>query len=145
MTKTTENELTPAQKAAAEKKAAAEAKKAEAQKKKDEAAAKKAADAKAKADAKAAKAAETAAAKAAKPASVSQNGVTRPNKGATLKIWEICDDLSKETKKPAVRKDVTERALAAGLELGTTHTQYGRWRKFHGLSSVRSLPAEEKA
>lgn len=110
----------------------------------------KAAADKAKADAKAEKKAAADAAKAEKAAqkaanaSVKQNGVTRPNRGVTLKVWEIADQVSKDTKAPATRKLVTEAGLAAGLEQGTIHTQYGRWRKFNGLTSVRAEPAETK-
>lgn len=104
----------------------------------------KAAKAKARADEKQAKADRAAALKASKVETVKQNGISRPNKGKTLRIWEIADEISKATKAPALRKDVTEKAIAEKLELGTIHTQYGRWRKFHGLSSVRTVPTEEK-
>lgn len=77
-----------------------------------------------------------AAAAPAKAAKVEQNGVTRPSSGATLKVWEIADRLSAAKKAPAERKEVTEAGIAEGLVVGTIHTQYGRWRKFHGLAKV---------
>lgn len=86
-----------------------------------------------------------AAPKAEKPAKVEQNGVTRPSSGATLKVWELADNLSAAAGKPAERKEVTEAGLAAGLVVGTIHTQYGRWRKFHGLSVVREKSAAAAA
>lgn len=109
------------------------------------------ADKQAKADAKAGKDKEKADAKAAKEAdkaarqSVKKNGVTRPNRGVTLRVWEIADEVSKETKAPATRKAVTEKGVAEGLETGTIHTQYGRWRKFNGLSAVRGEKADAPA
>lgn len=115
-------------KLAAEKKAAAA-----------EAKAKKEAD---KAAAKAAKAAE----KPVKPAGVTQNGVTRPSRGVTLKVWEAADKISAEKKAPAERKEVVAACESEVPEVGTIHTQYGRWRKFHGLVAVREAkvaPAAE--
>ena len=131
MAKKHETPVTEAEKTkeeiAAEKKAAAEAAK---EAKKAEREAKKKADAEAKA--------------ANKVESVKQHGVTRPNRGVTLKVWEIADAISKAEKRPATRKEVTEKGEAEGLEVGTIHTQYGRWRKFNGLSSVRNAPSDEK-
>lgn len=120
---------------AAEKAAAKKAEKEQADAAK---AAAKAEKDKAKADAKAAKDAEKAARQ-----SVKKNGVTRPNRGVTLRVWEIADEISKETKAPATRKAVTEKGVAEGLETGTIHTQYGRWRKFNGLSAVRGEAADK--
>lgn len=91
-----------------------------------------------KADAKAAKAAEAEAKKAEKSkARVSQNGVTRPLTGVTKQVWDLADAISAENRRPAERKEVTERGLKLNIQQGTIHTQYGRWRKFHGLKAVR--------
>ena len=65
------------------------------------------------------------------------NGVVRPLTGATLKIWEIADAISAATKAPAERATVMEQGKAAGLQEGTINTQYGRWRKYHGLVTAR--------
>lgn len=66
-----------------------------------------------------------------------KNGVVRPLTGATLKIWEIADAISAATKAPAERAAVMEQGKAAGLQEGTINTQYGRWRKYHGLVTAR--------
>ena len=69
-----------------------------------------------------------------KPAKVEQNGVTRPKEGTkTGKVWEFADELSAAINAPAKRADVLAKANAAGINPATTTTQYGRWRKFHGL------------
>lgn len=82
--------------------------------------------------------ADLAAKKAEREASrLEQNGVSRPLSGATKQVWEIADRISGEQRRPAERKEVTEAGLAAGLQQGTIHTQYGRWRKYNGLTSVR--------
>jgi hypothetical protein len=68
------------------------------------------------------------------------NGVTRPKAGTqTGRIWDISDALSAEEGKPASRKDVLAAALAESINEATAATQYGKWRKFHGLKK------EEKA
>lgn len=85
---------------------------------------------------------ETKAAKPAKPASDKQNGVTRPAKGTkTGRVWDLADELSKKHKTPARRKDVLDAALAEGIPTSTGATQYGKWRKYHGLG--RETPAAE--
>lgn len=104
-----------------------------------------AAEKQAKADQKAKDKAEKEAAKPVKAETIKQNGIPRPNKGKTLRVWEIADEISKALKGPADRKAVTEKGVAEGLEAGTIHTQYGRWRKFHGLTGQRVVNAEVKA
>lgn len=103
------------------------------QKKADEKAAKE----KAKADKAAAKAAE------AKPATTtdSQNGVTRPGSGKTKEVWDTADKMSAAIKAPIGRKELTDALLAQGLVVGTIHTQYGKWRKYHGLVTEKAVPA----
>lgn len=72
--------------------------------------------------------------KAVKAPKIEQNGISRPGAGtATGKVWEIADSISQATGKPASRKSVLEDAQAAGINPATAATQYGRWRKFHGL------------
>lgn len=118
-------------------------KKAEEKRLKDEAkakekadkAAKRAKDAQDKKDAKAKEVAEKQQARI--DSKQEKNGVVRPLTGATLKIWEIADAISAATKAPAERATVMEQGKAAGLQEGTINTQYGRWRKYHGLVTVR--------
>lgn len=115
-------------KLAAEKKAAKEAERKE----KAEAKAKERAEKKAeKEDAAAKKKAEREASK------LEQNGISRPLTGATKQVWDIADRISQETRKPAERKDVIAQGEAAGLQSGTINTQYGRWRKYNGLTVTR--------
>ncbi len=72
-------------------------------------------------------------AKTPAPKQPSANGVTRPKtKTKTGRVWEIADDLSSKDG-PAARKDVMQAGEAEGLNSATIATQYGRWRKFHGL------------
>lgn len=135
-----EAEKTPeqieAERVAAEQKAAADAEK-KAQKEAEKAAKAEAKKAEREA-AKQAKADEVAAKKAEREASkLTQNGITRPMSGATKTVWDIADKISAEKRAPAERKDVLEAGKAAELQEGTINTQYGRWRKFHGLVTVR--------
>lgn len=77
------------------------------------------------------------------PKQPSQNGVTRPRSGtATGRVWEIADALSGEAGKPVPRGDVMKAGEAEGLNSATIATQYGRWRKFHGLGRYSAEPAE---
>lgn len=76
----------------------------------------------------------------------SQNGVTRPKSGTkTGRIWEISDALSAEKKAPIERKFVMEQATKEGINEATAATQYGRWRKFHGLKGQVAAPAAAAA
>jgi hypothetical protein len=80
---------------------------------------------------------------------VAQNGVTRPKDGTTTgQVWEIADKLSADTQKPAVRKAVVDACHERGINTSTASTQYGKWRKFHGLVGDKSpgtgpAPAKE--
>ena len=76
----------------------------------------------------------------------SQNGVTRPKPGtATGRVWEIADELSEASGDVAPRKDVLEKFVAEGGNPATGATQYGRWRKFHGLGRYNAKAAEAAA
>lgn len=85
-----------------------------------------------KAEAKAKKEAEKVA--AAPKAKDTQNGITRPGVGVTRKVWDMADALSKE--KPTERAPLVE-ALKGQVEVGTIHTQYGRWRKYYDLTETK--------
>lgn len=74
-----------------------------------------------------------------------QNDVTRPGPGtATGRVWEIADELSADIGEPAVRGDVLKVAESEGLNPATAATQYGRWRKFHGLGRYSNTKTTEK-
>jgi len=99
-----------------------------------------------KAAAKAQKDADKAAAKAAKDAAKpakpvpkakdEKNGVTRPSYGVTLQVWTIADQLSAKAGAPIERAPLVD-ALKGQIEVGTIHTQYGRWRKYYGLTETK--------
>ncbi len=72
--------------------------------------------------------------KAPKVKQPQQNGVTRPKDGtATGQVWAIADKLSEAAGEPCKRGDVMKAGEEAGLNSSTVATQFGRWRKFHGL------------
>lgn len=76
----------------------------------------------------------TEAAPTAAVAKIAQNGVTRPKDGTTTgRVWAIADEISKKNSAPADRKTVIEQVVAEGINASTGATQYGKWRKFHGL------------
>jgi hypothetical protein len=75
-----------------------------------------------------------------------QHGVTRPKAGTkTGRIWEISDYLSQQEGKPVARKKVLEAAMAEDINAATAATQYGRWRKYHGLGAEPKAVAEVAA
>lgn len=65
-----------------------------------------------------------------------KNGVTRPARGVTLLVWTTADQLSATLKAPTERAPLVE-ALKGKVEVGTIHTQYGRWRKYYGLVETK--------
>lgn len=63
-----------------------------------------------------------------------KNGITRPKAGTqTGRVWEIADQQSKDLGEPAPRKMVLDKFVEEGGNVATGATQYGRWRKYHGL------------
>lgn len=71
-----------------------------------------------------------------KPPKDTQNGVTRPGAGVTRKVWEKADEMSASKSAPVDRAELSA-ALNGQIETGTIHTQYGRWRKYYGLSESK--------
>lgn len=66
-----------------------------------------------------------------------KNSITRPSEGtATGKVWEIADELSTALKAPVDRKALIEATTKAKLNPSTAATQYGRWRKYNGLTGT---------
>jgi hypothetical protein len=73
-----------------------------------------------------------------------KNGVTRPKDGTkTGRVWGIADEKSTALGAPVPRKDVIEAGTAEGINAATIATQYGRWRKYHGLKSEPRAPKAE--
>jgi len=75
------------------------------------------------------------------------NGVTRPKAGSkTGRVWEIAEQLGEEV----TRKGVVDTCVAEGINPSTASTQYGKWRKFNGMTAekakakaVDAAPAED--
>lgn len=89
---------------------------------------------------------EAATTQEAAPKQPSQNGVTRPKAGTkTGRVWEIADQLSKSKGEPATRAEVLKAFEAEGGNSATGATQYGRWRKFHGLGRTQKAAAPAEA
>jgi len=78
-------------------------------------------------------------------AKIQQNGVTRPKDGTqTGRVWAISDEESRAAGRAATRKEVIAKGTAEGLNEATIATQYGRWRKFHGLKAEpRPMPTPQ--
>jgi hypothetical protein len=77
---------------------------------------------------------------------VEQNGVSRPKEGSeTGKVWTIADNLTATAGKTASRADVVAAATKDGINEATAATQYGRWRKFNGITGTVAgdKPAKE--
>lgn len=84
--------------------------------------------------------------KPVKPAKLEQNGVTRPTANSvTGSVWSIADSLSAAKKAAAERSEVMEAAKKAGINDATAATQYGRWRKFFGIVTVKKTEEERQA
>lgn len=76
--------------------------------------------------------------KAPKVAREEQNGVTKPAPGTkTGQVWEICDEMSKELKRPVLLKELRARTDADGISYGTANTQYSRWCTFYGVTAAQ--------
>lgn len=82
--------------------------------------------------------------KAPRPAKDEANGITRPMMGVTKEVWDTADMLSKRLGTFVDRATLTE-VLNGKVEIGTIHTQYGRWRKYYGLTENREQRAERMA
>lgn len=73
---------------------------------------------------------------------IEQNDVVRPKAGTgTGKVWDIADQLSAQNGSPAGRKEVLDATTEAGINVSTAATQYGKWRKFHGLKREVAVAA----
>lgn len=65
-----------------------------------------------------------------------KNDVVRPEPGSKAgRIWAIATTLSEKAGMPALRDDVMKAAFAEGLNVATIVTQYGKWKKYHGLTA----------
>lgn len=82
--------------------------------------------------------------KEAKVKQPEQNGVVQPKSGTkTGRVWEIAEGLSEQAGAPAKRADVLAACAEEEINQATAATQYGRWRKFHGLGKEVAEEAAE--
>ena len=58
---------------------------------------------------------------------IASNDYTRPKTGKTARVWEIADELTKETGRRAKRKEVIQQYYMEGGNTNTASTQYSRW------------------
>jgi hypothetical protein len=73
-----------------------------------------------------------------------QNNIARPGTGTvTGTIWSIADSLSAALGSPVGRKEVLDEAAKKEINPSTAATQYGRWRKYNGLTG-RGTEADAK-
>lgn len=86
--------------------------------------------------------------KTPRPPLAEANGVKRPAAGGkTAIVWETCDAISAEKKRPALRAEVMDALKAQGLSPGTIATQYGKWCVFYGVDAKarQEVKANKKA
>lgn len=89
------------------------------------------------------KAVEAKGEKAPRAALEEANGIKRPKaEGQTGQVWAYCDEQHKKTGAAPTRADALADLQAKGINFHTVSTQYGRWRKFMGISG--RLPKAEK-
>ena len=81
-----------------------------------------------------------------KPPVDKRNGIVRPGAGTkTGRVWEICDQIARDTQAPAKRADVINAAIKEGLGAGTASTQFGRWCLYWGQKNEHARkPLEPK-
>lgn len=82
--------------------------------------------------------------KTPRPPKDEANGIVRPGVGVTREVWDTADMLSKRLGTFVDRGTLTE-VLNGKIETGTIHTQYGRWRKYYGLTETRDERAARMA
>ena len=62
---------------------------------------------------------------------------TKPGSGTkTRRIWDIADEITAKTRRPALRHEVVSAAQREGLNPSTATTQYGRWVRYNGLTKA---------
>lgn len=78
-----------------------------------------------------------------KPPRDEKNGIARPGKGVTLRVWEICDALTAQLGRVPTRANVMEVAQAEEINDKTIATQYARWRGYNGITGRVMEPKPE--
>ena len=60
---------------------------------------------------------------------------TKPASGTTTRrVWDIADEITAKTQRPALRQEVLNAVKKEGINQNTASTQYSRWARFNGLT-----------
>lgn len=55
--------------------------------------------------------------------------IERPTRGATARVWEICDECARTGERATLRARVNAQASSEGLNPSTVSVQFGKWSK----------------
>ena len=68
----------------------------------------------------------------------------RPRHGTrTARVWEIADEITRETGRRASRRDVVERIVTESGNRGTANTQYQHWKTSYDSTHTPVAPDED--
>lgn len=68
----------------------------------------------------------------------------RPRHGTrTARVWEIADEITRETGRRASRRDVVERIVTESGNRGTANTQYQHWKTSYDATHTPVTPDED--
>ena len=68
----------------------------------------------------------------------------RPRPGTrTGRVWEVADEITRETGRRASRREVMERIVTEGGNRGTASTQYQHWKTSYEATNAPVAPDEE--
>jgi bifunctional DNA-binding transcriptional regulator/antitoxin component of YhaV-PrlF toxin-antitoxin module len=65
----------------------------------------------------------------------------KPHSGATLRVWEVADEITREKRRLARRREVIDRVLAEGGNANTASTQYYNWKSAQEEAAGRAAAA----
>lgn len=68
----------------------------------------------------------------------------RPRPGTrTARVWEVADEITRETGRRAARREVVERIVTERGNRGTANTQYQHWKASYDASNTPVAPDED--
>ena len=68
----------------------------------------------------------------------------RPRPGTrTGRVWEVADEITRETGRRAARREVVERIVTERGNPGTANTQYQHWKASYDASNTPVVPDED--
>ena len=68
----------------------------------------------------------------------------RPRPGTrTGRVWEVADEITRETGRRASRREVVERIVTERGNRGTASTQYQHWKTSHDATNTPMAPDED--